>query len=140
MGHALQQARNVGGRNNGDFAEVALALPVLALREVTLALLATQQLAGTRFLKTLGHGFSRFGFSIAGHRDANLTRLPPLGNGFSMFIQWLPIDRGMEGFRSSGQERCEGLVLFREGMARGSKVGASPGDFSRLIITICFQS
>lgn len=86
MGHTLQEARNIGGGDDGDFAEVALPLPVLALREVTLALLATQQLAGARFLKTLGHGFSRFGFSIAGHRDANLTRLPLFGNGFSEFL------------------------------------------------------
>lgn len=62
-GHVLADGFDVGFVGQGRFAEVAFPLTRLLRKDVTLALLATQELAGTRHLESFGDGFPCFGFA-----------------------------------------------------------------------------
>src|SRR5687768_8309368 len=76
--HALHQTRHIDFGDGGHFAEVALALAVLALGKVTASLLPSQDFAGAGDLEPLGDAFPRLASSnFLSHRRARRWQTSP---------------------------------------------------------------
>ena len=86
-GHVLLHCPNLGGVHQSGTSKSALALAGLLLENVTLTLLATQNLARAGHLETLGHGLTCLvDTTFAGHGAGIIHTFSYLARKISRFL------------------------------------------------------